>query len=158
MTQAATSAQAEVVRRVLEYAIPDDVIEKYMDKYGLTPAVAHEHERELKRYLAMCLSNREAAYGMFGPVDELWHIWILFTREWWEFGNAVAGQYVHHQPTTRKEKHLARSDPALGGYARFLADYPSVFGELPPSHLWPQIQATSQDGDCNDGGSKCWCA
>lgn len=154
MTQVAVSARAEIVRKVLDYSIPDTIIEKYVDKYGVTEEVARAHERELKRYLAMCLADPEAAYGMFGPIDEFWHTWILFTREWCEFGNAVAGRYIHHQPTTRQERQ-ATSSREPNGYRRFLTDYPAYFGEEPRAELWPVPRADHGCGSCSGCSGGC---
>jgi hypothetical protein len=149
MTEMLVSPKTPIIGRVTEYPIPNEVIEKYIDKYGLTETVAREHERELKRYLAMCLADPEAAYGMFGPVDELWHTWILFTREWCEFSQEVAGRYIHHQPTTRAEKERVRSGDTPSAYCRFLAAYPLYFGEKAPAHLWPRQQEAVAGADCS---------
>ena len=156
MMQITMPQRTSIVQKVLEYPTPEQVVEKYIDKHGVTEAVAREHERELKRYLAMCLANPEAAYGMFGPVDEFWHTWILFTREWWDFSREVAGRYIHHSPTTRAEKERVRSGEAPSAYGRFLADYPSYFGEEAPADLWPRqrkILAGANHSRC--GGSCC---
>jgi hypothetical protein len=149
VTETAIRPQAKVIRRVLDYPVPKEVIEKYVDRYELTEQVAREHEREFKRYLAMCLANPEAAYGMFGPIDDFWHTWILFTREWHEFGETVAGHYIHHRPTTRAEKALVRSGQAPSAYGRFLAAYPAFFGEEAPAHLWPRQQEAMAGADCS---------
>jgi hypothetical protein len=156
VTQAAVSPRTEIIRKVLEYPVPDTIIEKYVDKYGVTEAVARSHERELKRYLAMCLADPEAAYGMFGPVDEFWHTWILFTREWCEFGNAVAGRYIHHRPTTREEKRAAKASREPSAYQRFLADYPGYFGEEAPVDFWPRPEPAHACANCcTNCGSSC---
>jgi hypothetical protein len=153
--------RTEIVRKVLEYPIPDTVIEKYIDKYGVTEEVARDHERELKRYLAMCLADPEAAYGMFGPVDEFWHTWILFTREWCEFSSTVAGRYIHHRPTTRQERQQQRQQERQAGqggpgpYQRFLADYPAYFGEEARVEFWPRppqpVHACANCAGCGTG-------
>jgi hypothetical protein len=31
-------------------------------------------------------------------VDEAWHQFILFTREYAEYCNSVAGRFIHHEP------------------------------------------------------------
>jgi hypothetical protein len=149
MTQVAMPQRASVIQKVMEYPTPEQVVQKYIDKYDVTEAVAREHERELKRYLAMCLADPEAAYGMFGPVDEFWHTWILFTREWWDFSRDVAGRYIHHRPTTREEKQLARSGETPSAYGRFLADYPGYFGERAPAHLWPRQRGAVAEANCS---------
>ncbi len=148
-TAALSRVQSDLIDRVLNYPVPSDVIDKYMDKYGVTENVAKEHERELKRYFAMSLANPEAAYGMFGPIDELWHTWILFTREYFQFSEAVVGHYLHHQPTTRAEKQAIRSGDAPNAYGRFLNDYPLYFGEEPSPDLWPRVQEAMEGGACS---------
>ena len=158
MTKAVVSARTEIVTKVLEYPIPDTIIEKYIDKHEVTEAVARSHERELKRYLAMCLADPEAAYGMFGPVDEFWHTWILFTREWCEFSAAVAGRDIHHRPTTRAEKEAAKSRQGPSAYQRFLADYPRYFGEEAPADSWPRPQSAHGCANCHNCGSCVSCA
>jgi hypothetical protein len=157
VTQAAVSARSEIISKVLEYPIPHMIIEKYIDSCGVTEQVARAHERELKRYLAMCLADPEAAYGMFGPVDEFWHTWILFTREWCEFSAAVAGRYIHHRPTTREERRAAKSSQEPSAYQRFLADYAGYFGQEPPAESWPRPKAAHTCANCctNCGGPSC---
>ena len=154
MTETAIRPQAKVIRRVLDYPVPKEVIEKYVDRYELTEQVAREHEREFKRYMALCLADPEAAYGMFGPIDEFWHTWILFTREWHEFGEAVAGHYIHHRPTTRAEKERVRSGQAPSAYGRFLTAYPAFFGEEAPAHLWPRPKEAM--AGAGSPCSSCW--
>ncbi len=126
--QTAVSLRAGIVRKVLEYRIPDKVIEKYADKHGLAEPVARAHERELKRY------------GMFGPVDELRHAWILFTPRMVRVQPGRGGPLCPspaHDPRGRGS-HLpgqgAERLPALPGRLprTQLGPYPAAGGGEPP--------------------------
>lgn len=44
-------------------------------------------------------------------IDEMWHTFILFTREYSAFCERNFGRYIHHAPTTYLEKQQARANP-----------------------------------------------
>ena len=52
------------------------VMGRYAEKTRLPPDVLKEHEREIKRFLALSAIN-PGKYGMRGPLDELWHTFII---------------------------------------------------------------------------------
>jgi hypothetical protein len=120
---------------VLHYPI-DQVVERYVEERHVPPELAAEHELELKRFLALNILNPSTRYGMRGPVDDLWHTFILFTREYATFCEEVAGGFIHHEPSTQQDPEAAPAgseDP----YLTMLRDYEELFGEAPP-HVWPR--------------------
>lgn len=135
------------IARALRFPM-QEVTARYANEQGLPFDVAVEHERELKRYLALCASNSDGFYGMRGPIDEFWHTFVVFTRQYADFCNVVAGQFIHHIPgelvDSDSEPPAPREDGAniVDGYKKFLADYETVFGEVPPAHLWPRPMPT----------------
>ena len=40
----------------------------------------------------------------FSEVDDMWHTFILFTRDYMDFGKTHFGHFIHHQPTSEAEK------------------------------------------------------
>lgn len=149
-----------IIDRIMNYPI-DVVVEKYIDKYGIDEEVARQHERELKRYLAMCILNPSAHYGMKGQIDEIWHTFILFTREYATFCKEVAGRFMHHSPTTRSERKKQLAGEVRNTYQDMLADYPLFWGEVPPA-VWPQEKrltlvanecqsCSGNESDCDNG-------
>ncbi len=151
---ASSKSDPTVIARAMAFPM-ESVIQRYAADQKLPMSVAAEHEIELKRFLSLCAMNRSASYGMAGPVDELWHTFIIFTREYAQFCRSVAGHFIHHVPTTLN----TRADSK--GYQDFLDTYILVFGEEPPRHIWPRLGASRhQDGaDCSESGcgrcSKC---
>jgi hypothetical protein len=133
----ATVDRAEsVVERVLAFDL-DEIVEHYADSYGLPLETARAHERELKRYLALCALDPDGRYGMAGVVDKLWHAFILFTKDYARFCEKAAGVFLHHVPRTK------RQDPdgsPYDAYARTLAAYERVFGEPAPREIWPRYE------------------
>ncbi len=101
-------------------------VEERLTRKGLVPADKVEDAVfEFKRYMALVgLGYR--GLGMLSPeIDEVWHAFILFTREYAEFCQAAFGSFVHHVPRT------SRSPLAESGAEKFLSAYGEVFGEIP---------------------------
>lgn len=113
-----------------------DVVERYARDHRVNDELASRHGVELKRFLVMCAIAPESYYGMAGPIDDLWHTFIIFTRTYERFCQEVAGRYLHHQP-------LSAGKPKSGPdtYIQFLHDYEQVFQEVPPLDIWPRSRA-----------------
>lgn len=141
-----TEIQNDSVHRAMEFQL-NDIITRYARDYELSYEDAERHMFELRRFLAMCAINDGPAYGMRGQIDEAWHTFIMFTREYADFCQAVGGRFIHHQPNTDSE---GRSNTP-GSYQRFLDDYERVFCEPAPADLWPR-PFTRSGVDANCGG------
>jgi hypothetical protein len=142
----------EVVARAMSFPM-EDVTERYAQEQKLPLEVAYEHEHELKRYLALCAMDPVASYGMRGPIDEIWHTFIMFTEQYALFCDQVAGRFLHHSPSTSNRKTLApEQGPSIReGYIRFLEAYQSTYAEPPPPHLWPRPMKHEEPGAAFDG-------
>lgn len=73
-------------------------------------------------------------------VDEVWHLHLLYTREYWEtFCDAVLRRPFHHQPS----QGGAEEDAKFGGqYRRTLENYERFFGSAAPPDIWPRGKTT----------------
>jgi hypothetical protein len=74
-------------------------------------------------------------------VDEVWHAFILFTREYADFCQDIFGEFIHHVPrTSRTPSGTPREDGFAQAYLR-------AFGEA--SGFWGGIHAQDcGEGDC----------
>jgi len=114
----------------------EPVLKRYAKVYELPMSVVREHERELKRYLTMCIIREPGvgSYGVRGEVDELWHMFLIFTKPYSDFCETVAGRFIHHSPTETSKGNSHEK------YARTLRAYESIFGEPAPAHIWPALR------------------
>lgn len=95
------------LERILAYS-NEDVISRFTDMYELPEEEAGDIFNETKKFLYICRMP-----GIFIPddlliVDEMWHNFILFTKEYQRFCNEYFGSYIHHLPASKKEKELQR--------------------------------------------------
>ena len=69
------------------------------------------------------------------PVDQVWHLHLVYTREYWgRFCAEVLRREVHHGPTTGG---AAASERYEQWYERTLQSYEAWFGDAPPPDIWP---------------------
>lgn len=141
-----TTEEHEVIQSVIDYDM-DAVVDAYAVSQGLSLAQAKEQETELKRYLALRVVFQEERLGMAGPVDELWHYFILATWEYRAFCDYV-GHFVHHRPRSLDEVETA-GDRA---YERTLRYYAQIYGEPAPAEMWPTVQMLAAVGSGADCG------
>jgi predicted methyltransferase len=135
-----------IIDRAIRFKM-QKVLQRYANDYQATLENAEHLERELKRYLILRALHPRKRYPMAGPVDGLWHTFLLFTRLYARFCNRVAGRFLHHTPAdieNRQELRQFQKD-----YANLWKDYPRVFAEPPPSSIWPTLQMI-----CNGDGNK----
>jgi hypothetical protein len=131
-----------------------DVMKRYEEKTRLPPDVLKEHEREIKRFLALCAGN-PGKYGMRGPLDELWHTFIIFTSLYAKFCRQMGSGFIHHLPES-PNKRPSKMKRTNNAYLKLLADYKNVFREEPPAHIWPRpIGGGVFDPSCDQCGMFC---
>src|SRR5258707_6111299 len=67
---------------------------------GIEPAMAERIVDQALGFLQLCAkSDGTASYGPSEMVDIGWHTLILYTRDYAELCQRVAGRFIHHCPT-----------------------------------------------------------
>lgn len=142
--KSATTDEIEQSRTVFNKISAFDfgkVLAKHIEDYSVSPDTANEILVELKRWLTLCVLHPENAYATGGKVDEMWHTFILFTKDYARFCHDIAGAFIHHAPETGSDDidEQKRSAEKMLEKATLLeADYVKYFGVLPPGHIWPK--------------------
>ena len=88
-----------------------DVIDRPFLPYGCTERIRRHHpslgdddvarvESGLRDWFAVCAATGGRQVAMPSPVvDDLWHEFLLFTRDYASFCDAAFGRFLHHTPT-----------------------------------------------------------
>ena len=99
------------------------VVEKLSESSALQANEVDSAIAEFKRYLALVGFGYEDLPVPNVMVDEVWHTFILFTREYAGFCQETIGRFVHHAPRT------SRTAQSLdGGKLKFTMAYHHLFG------------------------------
>lgn len=121
---------AELHGRIADYDL-GMVIQRLMSDHHVDLIVAGEQVAELKKFLAICAAS-DVPIGMAGPVDDAWHTFLMFTREYRDFCSLL-GKYIDHVPDVEEEDHAS----SASGYSDFLQIYELAYMEAPPPAHWP---------------------
>jgi uncharacterized protein (TIGR04222 family) len=114
-------------------ARPQDFVAKLMQVQGWTRAQALEAIEEYRRFSFLaCVEGRTMTPS--DQVDEVWHLHLAHTRDYWEvWCRDVLGMVMHHDPSPGGAAELLRY---RHHYAETLASYEKWFG-TPPLRWWP---------------------
>jgi hypothetical protein len=81
-------------------------------------------------FLQLCAIEPDGAYSPSPLVDIGWHTFILYTREYAEFCDRLAGFFIHHAPADDESKGSSR------GHEFDTASAMRAHGISPDGDLW----------------------
>lgn len=137
-----------LIDKALNFPI-DEIVKRYAKDHNLPISIAKEHSKEVLKFLILCAINPQAGYGMSTVIDEFWHTFIFFTRDYHKFCREIAGRYIHHAPNSEEE---TKSGYTLEHYLRTIEDYQRIFCEEAPTYLWPRPTLVEAGSDCSGKG------
>jgi uncharacterized protein (TIGR04222 family) len=129
-------------RRLCDYTPgPPSAELQFLDRLrretGWSAAFASRAIAEYRRFVYLAVSAGHAVTPS-DEVDQVWHLHLLYTREYWEhFCPKVLGCALHHGPTKGGVAENARFS---NDYALTLKSYVTHFDQQPPADLWPSAQ------------------
>lgn len=72
-----------------------------------------------------------------GPVDQVWHAHMLIPQHYVSTCDSLCGHVIVHHPKTENDSNKCERD------ATTRESYLSIFGEEPPTQIWPPLEVTS---------------
>jgi hypothetical protein len=134
--------QAQTSLDALGYEAPY-LIEKLIKNAVVdTETEAEELFREVKRYLVLCDLDQDRVWNMYSlRVDEAWHQFILFTRQYIDFCQRFFGRYVPHNPSNAPKVESARPVEKTS-FKQFETRYQELFGEPLPMVWFDETTVT----------------
>jgi hypothetical protein len=144
MTTTIEPVATEVWSQALAYDAPF-LIEKLMKDHVVESAEEAEALfREVKRYLVMVAADRTVVWAMHSlRVDQVWHQFILFTRQYIDYCRQNFGRYIQHAPSTAPPvEGLAPRRPST--FKQLAEAYEKLFDEPLPD-LWYDEKNVTMD-------------
>ncbi len=86
------------------------VIEGFMDRYSVSYKEAVDILRETKKFLTLAAESQDKggiSLSIDQPlliIDEMWHTFILHTKQYVNFCLKTFNRFIHHKPTSKAEK------------------------------------------------------
>ncbi|WP_234310435.1 glycine-rich domain-containing protein [Streptomyces sp. NRRL S-474] len=133
--QIEVASDSRQVFGALSYEAPF-VIEKLVKDHIVdTPEEGQALFEEVKRYLVLVSVSGGTAWPMYSlRIDEAWHQFILFTRQYMEFCHKYFGRYMPHSPSNSPTD--GQEKPAAAPSFMLFADcYKELYGVQLPN-IW----------------------
>ncbi len=93
-----------------------DVVYRFQKTYGVSQAEAEDIFEQVKKWLWLANVRRQQGIteglNIDHPlvvIDEMWHNFVLFTKEYAAFCQHFFGYYIHHAPATEAEETQYRT-------------------------------------------------
>lgn len=112
------------LHRLLEYE-NDNVLSRYQKEYPDTNMTAKEVFSELMKYIWLChkhasdkkqypenesLNFKCVMHIEMEDIDNMWHTFLLFTRDYQKFcNNYLNGNFFHHDPLPSKQQDVSKN-------------------------------------------------
>lgn len=141
-----------LLERALAYPAPY-VVERLVNDRVVGSAAAGERLfTEIKRYLVLNVLHPEVVVGMYSArVDEAWHAFLLYTREYADFCDRYLGRFLGHTPRNAPSADGGPGGPVEHGpvrahlsFAEFAATYEQAFDEPLPD-VWFDARGVTAD-------------
>lgn len=124
------------------------VKEKILSEGSIPEAIIDEAVDEFRKYLVLIHLGYRGMAMCSKYVDEVWHAFILHTRDYTAFCESVFGTFLHHEPGTSKNPISTEA------VEKFVSAYQTVFGEIPP--IWNSLQRNGGSHESQPNQSKCY--
>lgn len=85
----------------------DEVVKRFVQLYDISGDEASDIFVETKKWLWLASQVESHAIAIIDPlliIDEMWHNFVLFTLDYTRYCLDCFGRYIHHLPTTQREK------------------------------------------------------
>ncbi len=106
VTAAAPALHRLQLEKMLQYK-NENVLSRFLDIFSVSGSEAEDIFQETKKFLFLCQLPRIYITDDLVIIDEMWHNFILFTKEYHNFCQQHFGKYFHHLPASKKEKEEA---------------------------------------------------
>jgi hypothetical protein len=91
----------------------ESVINVYCERHNSSKNAARNLFKETLKFLWSC-SLKNNSQSPTKAVDEMWHVFILHTKDYQNFCSAHLGKFIHHHPLTGfQDKNCTDGGPAL---------------------------------------------
>src|SRR5688572_9009956 len=117
-----TMSDDRLLERVMQYDNLDLRV-RLQEKMHLTPETALVLFGDLKRFMYLC-GSMPGRWNPTREIDEAWHHFILFTKDYEHFCQQCFGRFIHHEP-----RRVGKPSNGVGvNHTRMTAQ--SLFGPL----------------------------
>lgn len=118
---------------LMSYTFPTALVDRLQAEHRWTPALTLRALEEYRCFLVLAATGGVPVTPS-KLVDEVWHLHLTFTRDYWERLTPLLPAPLHHEPAGGQPGDAAHY---ANQYLSTLDLYADTFGIQPPADLWP---------------------
>ena len=131
----------ELAQAALAHEPDSFLIEKFCQDHGFNESDARILFEDVKKFLLLG-SIVDASPAPAYWIDQMWHAFILFTKDYEAFCGKTGG-FIHHRPLPQTSEHQPPLEPTLSLMT-------AAYGQLSEKH-WPVAMGAFGIMDCKAG-------
>lgn len=146
VTQAASQAPKLANKSLISNQLWTRLVNRIVKDEKVEPAMAERIMDQALGFLALCAQN--TGHQSFSPsaqVDTGWHTFVLYTREYAQFCQQIAGRFIHHSPSDEEGVNYG-----IGNIARTVTAMKAA-GIQVDEELWKRSNTSDCSDYCSDG-------
>lgn len=120
----------QLIENIMNYPLTP-MVERCKKEHGYTDEDMIILEKELKRYFILTELGK-SGFSMFSrDVDNLWHAFIVFTKQYAHFCTSCTNRFIHHVPETEEfaSRSLEKRQKSRINFHEFVKLYEETFQE-----------------------------
>lgn len=139
--------EARVVsyRSLVDETLFERLVKRVVQDEGLPLQEAEQVMDAAIGFLKLCADYPRYGFNPSPQVDIGWHTFLLYTKEYADFCDEIAGRFLHHAPN---------DDPAApqrNGGIKTCVEFMELHGITFDGEMWP-LQGGDCTVDCRSGG------
>jgi len=116
----------------------DVLIKRFSKRNNVSLKKSYHLFEEMKKFLIICRMLGESC-SPSKDLDEMWHHFILYTRDYKDFCITYLGKFIHHNPT---------ETPVVSSRRSMIELAEKTFGSIDRS-LWPSTEKIACNSFCS---------
>lgn len=86
-------------RHLVDTVLWERLVARLVKDESMERSLAERVMNEALGFLQLCALEPDMAYGPSDTVDPGWHTFLMYTSDYAEFCDRLAGRFIHHNPT-----------------------------------------------------------
>jgi hypothetical protein len=137
-----TSPAVDRIFESLTYEAPFLIEKLLKEQMAETAREATDLFTEVKKYIVLAHVDQTRLWRMHSlRVDETWHQFVLFTREYISYCSRYFGHYIQHYPSNAP-RTVTRAEDRAASFAVFAQRYEELFGMRLPDTWYDEKHVT----------------
>ena len=110
------------------------IVDRYCKEHNESRERAERIADETRHFLVLCALDKSKGYAIRNPIDEMWHTFIISTKNYFHFCRSLGKAYLHHAPTEESSKKTG-AQARFDSYLELLSDYEKTFDQTSKGYL-----------------------